>query len=165
MSRMLNRKSAVIAGILALIVAGGAYAYFTQTGTGTGSAVTQSGTAVTVVQTSAAITDLYPGAAAQTLSGKFTNTNAGTAYVHQVDATISSVTGPNVTDTPTCTTADYQLNGFPVTVDAEIPVGTNQGAWGIAAPGVGATTIEMLDPNTNQDSCKGATVNVSYTSN
>jgi hypothetical protein len=141
-----------------LIAAFAAYAYWTNSGSGGGSAATGTNAAITVTQTTAP-TGLYPGGPTAALAGKFNNTNDSKVYVHQVLATIASVTGPNIVAvTAPCTAGDYQLNGFPVTVDAEIPAGTAQGSW------TGAS-IQMLNPLTNQDGCKGATVNLTYSSN
>ncbi len=41
-------------------------------------------------------------------------------------------------------------------VDAEVPAGTSQGSWSGA-------TIKFNNKATNQDACKGATVNLAYT--
>ena len=156
MSRMLNRKSAAIVGVLVLFAAAGAYAYFTQTGTGDGTAATGSGTGVVVIQTST-VTELTPGSAAQPLSGNFNNPNPGTVRVVSVTASLQSVTG-GAGGTPACTIADYQINNPTAAVNLTIAAGNGVGSWS-------GPTIQMLDPNTNQDACKGATVNVQYTSN
>jgi ABC-type glycerol-3-phosphate transport system substrate-binding protein len=157
MFRKFNRTAVAALGAVVVLAAAGAYAYWTNGGSGSGSAATGSNVAITVTQTST-ITGLYPGGPTAALAGKFNNTNPGTVYVNDVNATIASVTGPNITVPNPCTAADYQLNGFPVSVDAEVASGTAQGNW------TGAS-IQMLNPATNQDGCKGATVNLTYTSN
>lgn len=45
-----------------------------------------------------------------------------------------------------------------MTVNAEVPAGTAKGAW------TGAT-IKLNNKATSQDACKGATVNLTYSSN
>jgi predicted ribosomally synthesized peptide with SipW-like signal peptide len=157
MFRKLNIWTVAALGAVLLLAATGAYAYWTQSGTGTGTAATGTTTGITVTQT-ATPSGLYPGGPTAALAGQFNNTNAGSVYVNQVSATISSVTGPNITVPNPCTAADYQLNGFPVTVAALVPSGTAQGSWSGAS-------IQMLNAGTNQDGCKGATVNLAYTSN
>ena len=158
MSHKLKRWLIASAGAVALLgVVAGAYAYWTNSGTGAGTAATGTNVGITVTQTTTP-SGLYPGGPTAALSGKFNNTNAGAVYVNQVSASIASVTGPNITVPNPCTAADYQLNGFPVTVAAEIASGTAQGSW------TGAS-IQLLDAVTNQDGCKGATVNLTYTSN
>ena len=157
MSRIFSRKGVAVMGVLFLLSAAGAYAYWTGGGSGSGSAATGTTVGITVTQTSTP-TGLYPGATAAPLAGKFNNTNAATVYVNEVNASISSVTGPNITVPNPCTAADYQLNGFPVQVDAEVPAGSAQGNW--TGP-----SVQLLNTASNQDGCKGATVNIAYTSN
>jgi hypothetical protein len=157
MFHRINRKWAASVGVVLVLATAAAYAYWTNSGSGSGSAATGSTVAITVTQTST-ITGLYPGGPTAALAGKFNNTNAGPIYVDDVNATIASVTGPNITVPNPCTAVDYQLNGFPVSVDAEVPSGTAQGNWSGAS-------IQMLNRAANQDGCKGATVNLTYTSN
>ena len=156
MFRRLNRKAAIALGAVFLLAAAGAYAYWTGGGSGTGSAATGTSVGITVTQTTTP-TGLYPGGPTAALAGKFNNTNAGPVYVNDVSASISSVTGPNITVPNPCTAADYQLNGFPVSVDAQVAAGTAQGNWSGAS-------IQLLNAGTNQNGCKGATVNIAYTS-
>jgi hypothetical protein len=162
MSRFLGRrKAAVSAGVavVVLIAAGGAYAYWTNGGSGSGSAATGTNVAITVTQTSTP-TALYPGGPTAGLAGAFNNGNASPVRVHQVSATISSVTRTAlaIAGSLPCAVGDYQINGFPLTVDAQVPAGSGQGSW------TGAS-IQLLDTGVNQDGCKGATVNLAYTSN
>jgi hypothetical protein len=156
MSRRFNRKSAAIFGTVFLLAAAGAYAYWTAGGSGTGSAATGTSSGITVTQTTTA-TALVPGGSAA-LAGKFNNTNAGVVHVNQVNASIGTVTGPNITAQSPCTSADYTLSGFPVTVNADVPTGTAQGNWT-------GGSIQMVNSGANQDGCKDATVPIVYTSN
>ena len=157
MSRKFKHWLIASVGVVTLIAAAGGFAYWTNTGSGTGSAASGTNVGITVTQTTTP-TGLYPGGPTAALSGQFNNTNASKVYVHEVSATIASVTGPNITVPTPCTAADYQLNGFPVTVDAEVASGTGQGSW------TGAS-LQLLDSATNQNGCKGATVNLTYASN
>jgi hypothetical protein len=157
MFRKHKRWSALALLTLFLLAGGGAYAYWTNGGSGTGTAATGSGVAITVTQTTTPA-GLYPGGPTAALAGKFNNTNAGPVYVNEVTATIASVTGPNIDATFPCDATDYQLNGFPVTVAAQVPAGTAQGNWT-------GGSIQLLNSATNQDGCKGATVTLTYTSN
>jgi hypothetical protein len=158
MSRYVNRRSIAVAALV-LLFAGGAYAYWTNGGSGTGDAETGTATSeITVVQTSTP-EDLYPGGPAASLAGKFDNANDSAVHVNTVGATISSVSGAHIDLVHPCTASDYQLNGFPVTVNADIPSGTAQGAWGTG------TSIQLLELGSNQDGCKDATVHLAYTSN
>jgi len=153
-----RRAAAIFTAVLFLLGGGLAYAYWTVTGAGTGTATTGNTSAITVNQTST-ITGLAPGSAAQTLSGTFNNSNSGPVYVTSVTAAISSVTKATGAATGTCDATDYTLSGATMPVGAQVPAGSSQGTW------TGATIAFNNKTSTNQDACKGATVNFSYTSN
>jgi len=82
-------KVAALAGGLVL-VGGVAFAYWTQGGTGTGTAATGNTADITVNQTST-VANLAPGLSAQPLSGNFDNPNSGPVYVTSVTVSIASV--------------------------------------------------------------------------
>ncbi len=158
--RKTSKKPFVIAAATILLLAGGgtAIAYWTATGTGSGSASSGSNAPISVVQTST-VSNLRPGAAGQVLSGNFTNPNDSPTYVTSVTASIASVTKAVGAPAGTCDASDYTLAGATMTVNAQVPSGTAQGAW------TGATLAFNNKSAANQDACKGATVNLSYTSN
>jgi len=147
-----SRKIAIVAGstVGALAIGGVAFAYWTNSGSGSGSAATGSNSPIVVNQTSL-VTAMAPGVAAQPLSGNFTNLNDGPVFVHSVSATVSG------TNKPGCGASDYTIAGT-ATVDTEVAAGTNVGAWS-------GLSIQFNDKtDTNQDACKGALVSISYTS-
>jgi hypothetical protein len=150
-----KKKAAIVAAALMLITGGGAFAYWTTTGTGTGTATTGSTVDITVMQTST-VSAMGPGDAAQTLSGNFDNPNPGPVYVSTVTASISSVDKAVGAPAGTCDASDYTLASAVMTVNAQVPAGTAQGAW------TGAT-IQFNNTAANQDGCKLATVNLAYT--
>ena len=154
---MLRRqwKLMALALVFLLIAVGIGYAFWTTSGTGAGSASTDDTQAITVNQTTT-VAGLFPGGTAQALAGDFTNSNPGGVQVATVNASIGGVSGPNIAAGTPCTAADYQLNGFPVAVGAEVPNGTNVGSWS-------GGSIQMLNTATNQNGCKGATVAIAYT--
>jgi hypothetical protein len=137
-----------IAGVMAAV---GAYAYWTTTGTGTGSAAVGTSAGITVNQTSV-ITGLYPGALPQTLSGNFTNTNPGPAWVNSVSATVTATSNE-----PACDPADFVIGGS-APVNANVPSGTNVGSWT-------GLTVSMSNTGSNQNACKNESITISYTSN
>jgi hypothetical protein len=149
-----NRKVGVVLAVCLVASAGVAYAYWTSSGSGSGGATTASPDAITINQTST-VGGLFPGGPAQALSGNFDNPNAGSIFVGTITAGISAVSGPNITASAPCTAGDYQLNGFPVTVNAEIASGSDVGSWS-------GGSIQLLNSATNQNGCKGATVTISY---
>ncbi|MFN8194809.1 MAG: hypothetical protein U0R80_11080 [Nocardioidaceae bacterium] len=145
-----------VAVVLLLAVGGTAFAYWSAGGSGTGTATTGTVSAVTVVQTST-VTGMHPGDSAQTLSGNFNNPNSGPVYVTSVTASISSVTKAVGAPAGTCDSTDYTLASATMTVNASVPAGNAQGSW------TGATIQFNNKAAVNQDACKGATVNLSYT--
>ena len=102
------------------------------------------------------VTAMQPGDAAQTLTGKFNNPNTGPAYVGTVTASIASVVKDAGAPAGTCDATDYTLANAAMTVNAEVPAGNNVGNW------TGAT-IKFNNKASNQNQCKGATVNLAYT--
>jgi hypothetical protein len=144
-----------IAAVTVLAGGGAAFAYWTAGGSGTGTAATStSTTGVTAVQTST-VTAMQPGDTAQTLAGNFTNPNSAPVYVTSVTASISSVTKAGGAPAGACDATDYTLATPVMTVGAEVAAGTAKGSW------TGAT-IKFNNKGTNQDGCKGATVNLAY---
>jgi hypothetical protein len=143
------------AGTLAVAVSGVAYAYFTSTASGTGSAAAKSNTAITL--SGITVSGLAPGLT-KTVPFSFTNTagsgnqNFGTASV--VVNTIHSANGK------TCTSGLFDLS----TTDSSVAVGTvNDGAT-FSANGTtntaDAPTITMGETGSSQDQCQGATVDL-----
>lgn len=149
----LKRKTVVVGGVAALVIVGGgaAYAYWTNSGSGTGEAETGTNQTIVVNQTST-ITGLAPGLPAQTLSGNFDNPNTSPVYVTSVTATVTG------TDQTGCGVSDYTIAGA-APVNAEVPAGTGQGSWS------GLTIQFNNKPAVNQDACKNAVVSIAYTAN
>lgn len=152
---MLTKKKIFLVTAFLMLVAGGAFAYWTTTGSGTGSAETGSNSPITIVQTGSSAT-LQPGGASSTLSGTFTNPNTSPVFVNQVTATLDSVTGAG-TAAAGCTTADYALTTPTITIGAEVSPDDSTTWSGIQ--------VRMVNSATNQDDCKNATINLAYTSN
>jgi hypothetical protein len=146
-------KRLAIAITAALLLAGGstAVAYWTAGGSGSGTASAGSNSPITAVQTSV-LTGVAPGVAAQSLSGNFTNGNAGPVYVASVTAAIDSISGAD----GACDATDFTLSNAVMVVAASVPAGAAQGAWSGA-------TLAFNNKPSNQDGCKNATVNIEYT--
>ena len=73
-----------------------------------------------------------------------------TVAITSVDKATGAVAG-------TCDATDYTLTGAVMTVDQDVPAGGGTQAFS------GATLGFNNKPDTNQDACKGATVNLTYT--
>ena len=154
-NKLKKHKGAALTVFAVLAIAGAAFAYWTAGGSGTGSGSTASGTSALTANQTTALTAMYPGDSAQTISGDFNNTNSGPVYVSTVTASIASVTKAAGAPAGACDATDYTLASPTMTVNASVPAGSPQGAW------TGAT-IKFNNKATNQDACKGATVNLSY---
>jgi hypothetical protein len=159
MSRISKKKKAVVfvASAVALIGGGFAFAYWTTGGSGTGTAATDASVSDVTVNQTSTITGMHPGDSAQTLSGDFDNSNNGPVYVDTVTVSIDSVTKAVGAPAGTCAADDYTLTGAAMSVGAEVASGTSVGSW------TGATIQFNDKAATNQDACKGATVNLVYT--
>ena len=150
-----NKKTtAVIAGgVLAVATAGGAYAYWTTQGEGSGSATTSAGAANLAVQQTSTITNMFPGDAPQALTGTVRNNAANAAYVTKVTASIANVVLP--LGATGCDASDYTL------ANAEMPVAKDVAAGDTVA--FAGASIKFNNKDTNQDGCKGARVLLTYT--
>jgi hypothetical protein len=154
-----RKRLAIVVGAAILVAAGGgtAYAYWSAAGgTGTGTATSATGTASLAVTQTTAPVNLAPGVAAGTISGSIKNNANNSAYVTSVTVSIASVTKAGGAPAGTCDSTDYTLSNPIMTVGSDI-------AAGATAPFTGAT-LGFNDKVTNQDACKGATVNLSYLS-
>jgi hypothetical protein len=154
----ITKKKALVAGIATVVVVGGAsaaLAYWTTSGSGDGTASTSAGAAnLTVTQVSAP-SNMAPGVAAGGVSVKVTNGQPNTVQIDSVTVSIQSVTG----GAGSCDPTDYTLSNATMT----------NGAGELTAAGFstfsGATLGFNDKPTTNQDGCKGATVNLHYVVN
>jgi hypothetical protein len=155
-----KKRVLALAAVAALAVCGIAYAYWTTSGSGTGSATTGDVTAIKVNQTNA-VSGLYPGGLAQAVSGNFDNGNSGKVYIASVTAEVTGVTmatpKPNAS-APDCTTGDFAISGTSNT-PGEIDPGNGKGAWN-------GLKVALTDNATaNQDNCKNASIEITYTAN
>lgn len=151
-----TRKVFIVVGAFVLAMVGSiAFAYWTSDGSGTGYADTGDTRPVVIEQTSV-VSDLRPGGAPQTLSGRFDNPNAGPVFIGTVTASIDGVTTA-AGAVGECTADDYVLSGAEMTVNSEIAAGDDVGTWS------GARLAFHNKATVDQDGCKGATVTLAYT--
>lgn len=119
---------------------------------GNGEAAVEDTASPLVINQAPVAAKLYPGGPVQTLSGSFTNSGTSPVAVAAVTATLERVAGGR----GSCSLDSFELNGPVMTVDRQIPVGVEVGSWGGA-------TIRMLETSRNQDGCRAADVQISYT--
>jgi hypothetical protein len=157
--KRLTLVSVTVAGVL--LGGGIAAAYWTTTGSGTGTARVGTDAGVTVVQDST-VTGLVPGGAAQPIDFTVTNSSA-TAPVQ-----ISNVVIGFGSFAAGCSAADFTLTqpskpsvGTPLAITAAGSLSFTSG--GAGATGATGAAIAMNNTGSNQDACKLSTVNLTYT--
>ena len=130
-------------------------------------AVTDDIPAVEVNVVGGTVTGLYPGAPAQPLEYAITNPGTGPVQVHTVSSSVDNngtdVETPGLTAVTGCHSAWYQINGSAQTLDQSVPPGTTLFTTNSATATV--LSIQMLNVNTSQDSCEGADIGLSFSSN
>jgi hypothetical protein len=174
MFRFTEKRVAVgVSAVAALALAAGAYAYFQDTGSTTGSASVGSSTGWAVTDNTTAAT-LYPGQGSESLTGTVANHGNANQELNTITVSINAPTvaagAPTVTG-HACSAADFALS-------------TASGSgWTVAASGLSATyspaqdihpsgsftygdsghglTLSMVDAAYNQNNCQGATANYS----
>ena len=178
MRKVTNKKIAAVAlGAVALTGTGVAYAYWTTTGSGEGTATTNAGAAaqLQVNQLAApANTLLAPGLAGGTLSGTVENIGAAGSPSYAVEAveiTLSVTKAQGAVGT--CDASDYLITGtsgfersayVPSTGVIVIDLLENGDDVDLAAQATTpwTSTLSFVNKDSNQDGCKGATVNLAY---
>lgn len=154
-----KKRVAAVAGTLAVALVGGglAIAYWTTTGTGTGAGAVGTDTPVTVTQDST-VAGLVPGGPADVLDFTVDNNAAGPQTITDVDIAITDVSAVG------CTAADFTVTQPNIGASVALPVGNTEftsGAGGDVA-NTGAQ-VSMINSASNQDACKGATLEFTYT--
>jgi hypothetical protein len=158
--RITKRRAVVAAATTSVVVLGvtAAYAYWTSSGTGSGTAAAGTSTTVTVLQTNATITGLSPGGTAVALSGAFDNSASGSTPVKVGPVTATSVTvdsGHSACVPGNMTTGNIVMGGSDPGAPHTLATGTPVDAWS-------GLTIRLAETGANQDPCKGATFTINY---
>lgn len=149
MSKKSKRLSVSLGMFLVFaLAAGGAYAYWTNNGTGTGSAATDNPAAGQLSVSGTPVSGLAPGVAAQTLAGSITNNGTNSFTVTGLSAAITNVSAAG------CDATDYTLVQ---------PAGVSGSLAATASMPFSSGSIAFNNKATNQDACKGATVTITYT--
>ncbi len=154
-----RRRVAIVASstLVVLVGAGAAFAYWSTTGAGTGTAGVGTNAAVTITQTSA-ISGLVPGGPASAIDFSVTNPGTGPETIAAVAITVSSVTKALGAPAGTCDATDFTITA-PTFAATAIAAGATTPFTGAST---GAQIVMVNKVATNQDACKGATVNLAY---
>lgn len=145
--RKFSKKQYAAAGAAAVIVLGGAgvaFAYWTSTGFGTGTASTDTAKNWTVAIDSTDLKDLSPAGPTETVTFHVTNPGSGVQHLNNTSASVVSTSDAG------CTAADFA-------------VGTTAITYGDVAAGTtvnGTFTLQMKDTGVNQNACQNVTVNL-----
>jgi hypothetical protein len=146
----MGRKLITVLAAVVLVGAGGslAYAYWTSTGNGVGSATT--GTSVPFVVASAGPTGgpLTPGGPPQSVAFTVTNPGTGSQDLSSVVVTVANNDGSAWTTVLGCSAADYTVGTPTITYGQIAPSGSL----------AGTVTVTMNNLATNQDACKSVPV-------
>jgi hypothetical protein len=155
--RRSRRRAAIVLvpTVGGVFVAGTAFAFWTTSGTGSGSAATGTSAVVTVAQTST-VTNLVPGGPAKPITFSITNGQPTAQYITSVDIQVASIkVGVTDVDPMLCSPADFDIVQ-PQALNADLVPGTtpftNKNA-----------SIAMKNAAYNQDGCKNVTIGLSLT--
>jgi hypothetical protein len=144
-------KKRLIATALAL--AGGAFAYFTASGSATGQAAVGSSTPWTVTFSATAGT-MYPGAGTATMAYTVTNAGSGNQKLATTTASVNADTNGYVTNHGTSVTS-CQASWFTATNTPPTAADLAAGAHT-----TGSVAVTMADAAVSQNACQGVTPDV-----
>jgi hypothetical protein len=140
-----TRYLAPLAMVAVLALAVSAWAYFSSTGAGTGTAKVGSSTQIAL--SSDQVSNLYPGGADVPVTVHVSNPGSGAEFVGTISGTVA--------DNGACLGSWFTVD--PITYNADVAGGHN---------GADATTaVRMADSGTDQDACQGATMTINWSSN
>jgi hypothetical protein len=154
--RFFTKKRAVILGIVAAMAfSAAAVAYFTTGGSGTGSATVGTSSSALITQTNT-LAALYPAAGSQAVNLDIKNTGSGSQFVGAVHlVSIAADAGHS-----SCDVSSSGVNA--AFTMADVPVNATLAA-GATTSKVGS--LAMNDTGVSQDSCQGATLTLTFSSN
>jgi hypothetical protein len=148
--------------VLVAAGSGAAFAYWSSTGNGGGTAKSSANVPFTVSTTTATGDPLTPGGSSQTIAFTVTNPGTGTQNLSKLAATVATTVGTGASATPgtwsignpgaTCSAADYTVVG-PI-----FAVGSGLGQIAGGASVSGTVSISMNNLAGNQDGCKNVSV-------
>jgi hypothetical protein len=168
MLRRFMKKRVLVAltvvGVLA--AAGGAYAYFTSTGSTNATATVGSAGSWGVTDTTTAAT-LYPGQGSEAIQGTVTNNGSGNQQLNTITVTINAPMVATGAPTPghACAASDFALStttgsGWTVNgLSATYSPGKDLSPGGTF--NFSGLSLSMVDGNYDQGNCQGATAKYS----
>jgi hypothetical protein len=166
MFRRFTKKRVVVAlsVVAALAVAGGAIAYFTSSGSGTGSATVGSSSALSVAVAAPSGGPLYPdGTSAETLGYTVTNNASFAQHIGSTTVTVAADSNGDIKHGSTAVTG-CKASWFTASdTGASAAPATVASGGGTAT---GTVTVKMPADSTNdQDACQGASPDITVAAN
>jgi hypothetical protein len=153
--RYFTKKRAVILGIVAAMAfSAAAVAYFTTGGSGTGSATVGTSSAALITQTNT-LGALYP-TTSQPVNLSIKNTGSGSQFVNKVHLDSIAADAGHASCDVSSSGANAAFAMADVTVGETIAAGATVSKSG---------SLAMNDTGVNQDSCQGATLTLTFSSN
>jgi hypothetical protein len=156
-----RRRIAVIGTAAAIVLGSGgaAYAYFTASGTGTGSATVGSSGTWQVTQNNTTGT-IYPGSGTSTITFDVKNTGTGDQQYAKSEAAVNHDSNGDITTGGGTSVTGCKASWFTTSV-SDHNVGTN--VAGGATVQAQVTVSMPADPTDNQNACQGQSPNVTLT--
>jgi hypothetical protein len=159
--KVFSKRTWVLFGVIAAVAAlasVGAYAYWTTSGSGTGSAATGTSQNVTVSQLGT-ISGLVPGGPAGAIDYRINNPASYNQYVASVSVVVDPLWSAQAdASKPACTAADFTISGSPDSVAADLATGDHD----YQPSGM---SIALDNEATNQDNCKSVNVPLLFSAN
>ena len=149
MPRIFTKRRLIVAAVVVVTtgIAGGAFAYFSSTGSGTGTATV--GSSSNIQLSSPSVGTLYPGGSAVPVTVTIHNPAAGNEYVGTISGSVADGgSGGN------CLGSWFTV--APIVYNTNVSAGTSPTA---------GTTVTMNESGSNQDACQGATLTINWSSN
>ena len=155
--RLRNKLAIAAVGTVAAIsISTAAFAYWTSSGSGTGSATAGTSSAWNVTSDTASGNPLTPGGPVDSIAYHVKNDNSGVQHLNQVSISVSSTSNSG------CTADDFSVGG-------ELPgvahVDTDADLIGDILSGAthdSSVTVQMVNGSGNQNACKGVTVHLAF---
>ena len=154
--RFFTKKRAVILGVVAAMAfSAAAVAYFTTGGSGTGSATVGTSSSALITQTNT-LTALYPAAGSQAVNLDIKNTGSGSQFVNAVHLDSIAADAGHAGCDVSSSGANAAFTMADVPVNATLAAGATTSKIG---------SLAMNDTGVSQDSCQGATLTLTFSSN
>jgi hypothetical protein len=153
--RHFSKKRAAILGVVAaMAISAVAVAYFTNSGSGTGSATVGTSSSALITQTNT-LGALYP-VTSQPVNLDIKNTGTGSQFINKVHLDSITADAGHATCDVSSSGANAAFTMADVTVGQTIAAGATVSKSG---------SLAMNDTGVSQDSCQGATLTLTFSSN